>query len=94
MLGGHCKQAQGLSLDVSCCCAAWCRADGARALGLAADRGFPIVGWTLLCHSAEAVPRWMRRGEPRPVPKVQPDAPELVSEMLLCHAVQCDNRPW
>ena len=41
----------------------------------------------------------MRSGKPRPVPVPGPDGdvpdPGVTTpEMLLCHAVQCEARPW
>lgn len=78
-----------------------CRVDGARALELAASKGFARVGYTLMCHGALAVPDWLRRGEPRcpdgthipftALPKTQV---ATASEMLVCDAVRCADAPW
>jgi hypothetical protein len=77
------------------------RADGLRALDVAAAKMHCRVGWTLLCHGALAVPEWMRRGEPRcpdaaahvPLSSLPLEQVAVASEMLVCNAVQCADVP-
>jgi hypothetical protein len=77
------------------------RADGARALEIAAAAKQPRVGWTLLCHGAQAVPKWARKDGPRTssgghiaFESMDAKQAELASELLVYHAVSCDDAPW
>jgi hypothetical protein len=92
-----------LKPDLPLCCylVQTCRADGARALEVAAGHAFSRVGWTLMSHGALAVPQWMSKGEPR-----LPDGTHLAfesikveqacfaTEMLVCQAAQSNALPW
>jgi hypothetical protein len=72
-------------------------ADGLRPLEFAASWKFARVGWTLLCHGAQAVPQWMRRGEPPPArPKDEDEGSEgpLGPQKLVFLAVKSGDAPW
>lgn len=78
-------------------CCACCRADTARALEIAADQGYAVVGWTLLCYGAQALPDWaVEDVVPLIVGSVNivSPTPSLTHEMLVCNAVQCQQQPW
>lgn len=75
------------------CCR--CRTDGPRALEIAADKGYAIVGWTLMCYGAQALPSWAVSGRPHPLDVGAAKTPSsLTHEMLMCNAVQCQEHPW
>jgi hypothetical protein len=93
--GAGCQTSPGSCIVLSC------RADGARALDVAAAKGRCLLGWTLMCHGALAVPDCTSDGGPRlfagndPPNDVQPPVPSLATaSLLMCHAVQSQQTPW
>jgi hypothetical protein len=82
-----------LTLCFLCVCDSFCfRPDGARALEIAADAGYPILAWALLCYGAQALPQWKVSGRPQQLSQDAP--PTLTHEMRVSNAIQCQYHPW
>jgi len=81
-------------LRISLSCHAAFRLDGARPLDIAGHDGQARVGWTLLCHGAQAVPMWELEGARSSLPHVRPTTHSMMPRMLVCNAVQCEDPPW